>query len=125
MEGFYFSNRSRVNLKGVHPELVRVVHHALFISPIDFSVIEGVRTIERQKELKNKGYSKTLNSRHLTGHAVDLAPIYEGTIPWDRWDLFAVIADAMKESARSIHMPLVWGGDWKNFKDGVHFEIPR
>ena len=70
------------------------------------------------------GASKTMNSRHITGHAVDLAPTVEGKIRWD-WPLFRLLAPAMKQAAQDLVTPLIWGGDWKTFKDGPHFELDR
>jgi peptidoglycan L-alanyl-D-glutamate endopeptidase CwlK len=125
MPYFIFSHRSEKNLQGVHPDLVKLVRSALILSEVDFCVIEGVRTIERQRQLKRDGHTQTLNSRHLTGHAVDLAPIIEKVIPWDRWECFEMVAEAMKESAMKADIPIIWGGDWKSFKDGVHFELSR
>ncbi|WP_410001379.1 M15 family metallopeptidase [Serratia proteamaculans] len=125
MKNFILSERSEKNLQGVHPDLVKVIRLALAISEVDFCIIEGVRTIDRQRELKLKGHSQTLNSRHLTGHAADLAPITNKIIPWDRWEFFLMIANAMKESAKIANVPIIWGGDWISFKDGVHFELSR
>jgi len=125
MQNFIFSHRSEKNLQGVHPDLVKLVRLALTLSEVDFCVIEGIRTLDRQRQLKQEGHSQTLNSRHLTGHAVDLAPLVDRVIPWDRWEFFQTVAEAMKASARKADIPVVWGGDWKSFKDGVHFELPR
>jgi len=121
---FRFSKRSLDNLKAVHPDLVAVVKRALEITEVDFGVIEGVRTIERQRQLYKAGASKTLNSRHLTGHAVDLAAYIGGRLSWD-WPLYYKIAAAMKEAAKELNIPIVWGGDWITFKDGPHFELSR
>lgn len=121
---FRFSKRSLDNLKAVHPDLVAVVKRALEITEVDFGVTEGVRTIERQRQLYNAGASKTLNSRHLTGHAVDLAAYVGGRLSWD-WPLYYKIAAAMKEAAKELNIPIVWGGDWITFKDGPHFELSR
>ena len=107
------------NLSGVHPDLVAVVKRAIEITEQDFSVIEGVRNIERQRQLVAKGASKTMNSRHLTGHAVDLAPY---PLSWD-WEYFYPIADAMKQAAEELDVDLEWGGDWTSFKDGPHFQL--
>jgi len=114
---------SRKKLEGVHPDLVRVVSLAIGLSTVDFSVIEGLRTAERQAELVRAGASQTLKSRHLTGHAVDLVPLVEGKIRWD-WPLFHPLAVAMKEAARQLNIPLEWGGDWAKFPDGPHFQLP-
>lgn len=116
-----FSGRSNQRLQGVNPDLVRVVRRALELSPVDFAVVEGLRTKERQAELLAAGASTTMNSRHLTGHAVDLAPVIGGEIRWD-WPPFYEIAAAMKKAASELGVPIVWGGDWK-FKDGPHFEL--
>lgn len=113
--------KSRSKLQGVHPHLVMVVERAIEISEQDFTVLEGLRSKERQQELYNIGKSKTLNSRHLTGHAVDLAP---WPISWD-WDKFYPIADAMKQAAEELGIDIEWGGDWKSFPDGPHFQLPR
>lgn len=118
------SSKSRARLEGVHPDLVRVVEDAISTSLVDFAVTEGLRTVDRQRELVAKGASKTMNSRHLTGHAVDLAPIIDGQIRWD-WPPFYDIAAAMKESANRLGIKIVWGGDWISFKDGPHFELAR
>jgi hypothetical protein len=121
---FVFSKRSENNLIGVHPDLVKVVRRALEISEVDFAVTEGLRTLERQKQLVKSGASQTLKSRHLTGHAVDLAPFIAGTIRWD-WPPFNTIAIAMKQAALKLDVSIVWGGDWVSFKDGPHFELDR
>lgn len=118
------SARSQKNLTGVHPDLVAIVNLAAERTPIEFEVIEGLRTVERQKALVAAKASTTMNSRHITGHAVDLAPKVEGQIRWD-WPLFRLLAPAMKQAAQDVGHPLVWGGDWTTFKDGPHFELDR
>lgn len=120
---FRFSQRSEDNLKGVHPDLARVVRRALTLSEVDFGVIEGLRTMARQQELVKAGASQTMKSRHLTGHAVDLAAFVGGSIRWD-WPLYHKIASAMKAAAAAEGVPIEWGGDWKSFKDGPHFQLP-
>jgi len=118
--GYVLGNKSRRKLHGVHPDLVAVVKRAIEITEQDFTVLEGLRTVERQQQLYNTGKSKTMNSRHLTGHAVDLAP---WPITWD-WDHFYPIADAVKQAADELDIPIEWGGDWKSFPDGPHFQLP-
>jgi len=118
---YKLGTRSNQNLSGVHPDLVAVVKLAISISEKDFTVLEGIRNINRQRELYKAGKSTTMNSRHLTGHAVDLAP---WPISWE-WEDFYPIADAMKEAAEEISVAIVWGGDWKSFPDGPHFELDR
>ncbi|HDL7463755.1 TPA: M15 family metallopeptidase, partial [Yersinia enterocolitica] len=95
---FIFGKTSESNLLGVHPDLVKVVRRALELTPIDFKVIEGVRTLERQRQLVKAGASQTLNSRHLTGHAVDIVPLPDGKVSWE-WKYFYPMADAMKQAA--------------------------
>ena len=120
---FKLSLRSKRNLVGVHPDLVMVVNRAITMTPVDFAVIEGLRNKTRQKHLVESGASGTLNSRHLTGHAVDLGAWVDGEIRWD-WPLYHRIADAVKRAAAELSIPIEWGGDWKTFPDGPHFQLP-
>jgi peptidoglycan L-alanyl-D-glutamate endopeptidase CwlK len=121
---FTFGARSLQKLNGVHPDVVRVAHRALEISELDFIVTCGLRTIKEQAALVKSGASTTMKSRHLTGHAVDLAPIGpKGQVAWD-WPLFNKLAAAMKMAAAELKVPLEWGGDWKSFPDGPHFQLP-
>lgn len=115
--------RSERNLKGVHPDLVKVVLRAMKTAPGTFVITEGLRTLARQKQLLAAGASTTLKSRHLTGHAVDVAALVDGKIRWD-WPLYARIATVMKDAANDLGVSLEWGGDWKKFKDGPHFQLP-
>jgi len=121
---YTLSTRSLDRLNGVHPDLVRVVKLAIQLSEIDFAVLEGVRTKERQALLKTIGASQTLNSRHLTGHAVDLGALLNKEVRWD-WPLYHKIAKAMKQAATDLNVPIVWGGSWVKFRDGPHFELDR
>ena len=122
--------RDHVRLAGLHPDLVRVVERARLAVP--FMVVEGLRTRERQAKLVAIGASRTMNSRHLTGHAVDLVYWLDdgdgvpetGEIRWD-WPLARQVAAAMKAAAQEEEVPLVWGGDWPSFPDGPHFELDR
>ena len=118
---FSLSTKSKSRLIGVHPRLTDIVRLAITITPIDFAVLEGVRSIERQKELVKAGASQTMRSRHLTGHAVDLGAIVDGQVRWD-WPLYDKIAVAVKEAARQLGVPIEWGGDWK-MRDGPHFQL--
>jgi peptidoglycan LD-endopeptidase CwlK len=120
---YKLSQKSLDRLTNVHPHLRAVVLEAIKISHVDFSVLEGVRNVEKQRQLFNAGATKTLNSRHLTGHAVDLAAYVNGEIRWD-WPLYHEIATAMKISAQKLAVPIEWGGDWKSFPDGPHFQLP-
>ena len=115
--------RSLSRLEGVHPDLVRVVKKAAALSDLDFTVLEGIRSVERQKQLVSQVASKTMNSRHITGHAVDLAPMIAGEVRWD-WPLYHKLAKIVKAAAADEKVPLQWGGDWRAFKDGPHWELP-
>ena len=114
--------RSLSRLEGVHPDLVRVVKKAAALSSLDFTVLEGLRTVARQKQLVAAGASKTMNSRHLTGHAVDLAVMIGGTVRWD-WPLYHQLAAVVKAAAKAENVPITWGGDFRTFKDGPHWEL--
>ena len=129
---YSLSFRSRQRLSGVHPDLVAVVKRAIEITKQDFSVIEGIRSVERQRELLKSGASTTMNSRHITGHAVDLVPYPsngdvdgDGKVNIEDWDQYYPIEKAMKQSAEELDVDLEWGGDWKTFKDGPHFQLSR
>jgi peptidoglycan L-alanyl-D-glutamate endopeptidase CwlK len=119
---FSLGLKSKWNLQGVHEDLVEVVSRAIQLSTIDFTVLEGVRSIERQRALCECGASQTMKSRHLTGHAVDLGALIDGQVRWD-WPLYHKIAEAMKTAALELHIPIEWGGDWKTFPDGPHFQL--
>jgi peptidoglycan L-alanyl-D-glutamate endopeptidase CwlK len=132
--------RSLSRLEGVHPDLVRVVKRAAEMSNLDFTVLEGVRTIARQRELLKIGATTTLNSRHLTGHAVDLGVLIGRDVRWD-WSLYLKLGEVMRAASLNEKVPIRWGGTWKllsaiegpitakilsrSFPDGPHFELPR
>lgn len=115
--------RSEKRLEGVNDALVNVVRRAARLSDVDFIVTEGLRTKERQAKLVEKGASRTMNSKHLIGRAVDLAAVVDGEVRWD-WPLYHKLAKAMKAAAAECGVKIVWGGDWRTFKDGPHFELP-
>lgn len=121
---FRLSSRSRARLIGMHPALTAVVEAAITRTPVDFMITEGLRTAERQAALVKAGASRTTRSRHLTGHAVDVAALVEGQVRWD-WPLYGRIAQAFKAAALDMKTPLIWGGDWKTLRDGPHFELDR
>ncbi len=146
---YRLSQRSLDRLKGVDDRLVKVVKRAIEISTQDFAVNEGLRTVERQRQLVKSGASQTMDSRHITGHAVDLVPIINGKVSWD-WRYFYPIAEAMQQAAKELGINVRWGGCWevvnnksgtakswvdnygaarrklgkKAFTDGPHFELP-
>jgi peptidoglycan L-alanyl-D-glutamate endopeptidase CwlK len=117
-----YSKRSINSLKGIHPDLRRVIDRALQDGPLDFIVIEGLRTMQRQRELFASGASKTMNSRHLTGHAVDLLPIGKDGPAFD-WPLYDKLGPAVKAAADAEGVDIEWGGDWAKFRDGPHFQL--
>ena len=125
-----FDARSRKALTGVHPDLVKVMEVALERSPVKFVVTEGLRTVERQRHLFARGATKTMNSRHITGHAVDIVPYIDrdgdGNV-WEDiaydWPLYHKVAPVIKQVAKELNIAITWGGDWRTFKDGPHFEL--
>lgn len=119
--GFKFSERSKQRMEGVHPDIIAVMELAISRSPVDFTVLEGVRSLERQKELFAKRASKTMNSRHLTGHALDVAPLVGGEVTWS-WPVYYELEPIIKGAARDLGVDLEWGGDW-NWKDGPHWQL--
>ncbi|QGH74732.1 endolysin [Bacteriophage DSS3_PM1] len=151
--GFRLGNRSVRNLKGVHPDLIRVVELALTrYTKEDFTVICGMRTRKEQRRLVDKGASKTMNSRHLPNsqgysRAVDLGWWKNGGVSWKTdnvkafydmdhsadYEGYQAIGVAMKAAAEELNIPLRWGADWDGdgqhtdhtFLDWVHFELPR
>lgn len=122
------SQKSLTKLDGAHPDLVKVIKRAAALSPIDFTVLEVLRTPARQKELVAKGASKTMKSRHLPGpdgksRAVDIAPLDGGQISW-AWPVYHKLAPIIKQAAKDVGVPIEWGGDWRTFKDGPHWQLP-
>lgn len=120
---FSLSKKSIDRLTGVHPDLTKIVYRAIEITTCDFAVLEGVRSLARQEQLFNAGATQTMNSRHLTGHAVDIGAYVNGSVRWD-WPLYDQLANAMKKASSALGIPIQWGGDWKTLKDGPHFQLP-
>lgn len=147
---YILGKKSLDRLSGVHPHLVAVVKRAIELTDIDFTVLEGVRSKSRQAQLVAAGASKTMDGRHITGHAVDLGALVAGSVRWD-WPLYYQVALAMQRAAIELKVTLVWGGVWdrtlaelgdpadavaayvarrqalgkKAFIDGPHFELSR
>ena len=120
------SERDVKRLEGVNTRLVDVVKRAIELSEYDFMVVEGLRTLETQKKYVAQGKSTTMNSRHIVGEAVDLAPLEHGTIDWNNSKgQFDAVAKAMKQAAKELNVKLTWGGDWKSFVDKPHFQIEK
>lgn len=129
MTNFRFSQRSENNLKGINPNLMKVVRRALEISAVDFSVIEGLRTVERQKELVATGKSQTMNSRHISGNAVDLLPVGGD---WNNYKCWLPVLNAMQQAGKELGVKLRFGITWTDnpndkpakFLDAPHIELP-
>lgn len=119
---YKLSQRSLDKLQGVHRDLQRVIKEAITRSPYDFGITEGLRTIERQKQLVAEGKSRTMNSRHLKGLAVDIACYINGNVTWD-FAVYKEVADHIKAVAKLNDVKITWGGDWEGFRDGPHFQI--
>lgn len=116
--------RDRQRLVGVHADLVRVLERAARDGAIPWRVTEGVRSMDRQAELAAAGASRTMRSRHLTGHAVDLA-VEDGQVGvrWDR-PAYEALAVEILAAAKAENVPVEWGGHWRGFFDGPHFQLP-
>lgn len=124
MPDYKLSKRSENNLVGVNADLVKIVRLALTLSTVDFGITEGLRSRERQKQLLAQGKSQTMNSRHITGHAVDVVAYLGSQVSWE-WKYYEQIASAFKKAAAELNIPVEWGGDWKTLKDGPHFQLPH
>ena len=120
---YTLSKRSEDNLKGVDKNLVAVIYELLKVSPYDFTIIEGLRTLERQKELLAQKKTRTLDSKHLTGKAVDFV-VYDTSeqLTWEPL-FYKAVADKAKEVANKLNIKITWGGDWPTFKDYDHLEL--
>ncbi len=121
------SQKSLAKLAGAHPDLEKVIRRAAALSPLDFTVLEVTRTLGRQKQLVATGASKTMKSRHLPGkdgksRAVDIAPLDGGQVSWS-WPLYNKLAPVIKQAAKDVGVPIEWGGDWRTFKDGPHWQL--
>lgn len=119
-----FSTKSLERLRGVHPDLIAVMQEAIRYT--DFTITEGLRTKERQKELYDGGFSKTLDSKHLTGEALDIAP---WPVDYKNLEAFHFLAGVVTAVATRLYnegtitRKLKWGGHWKSFKDMPHWEL--
>ena len=111
MNGFSLSQRSIERLDGVDDRLVDVVCRAIEITTVDFGVTEGLRTIETQRQYVAAGKSQTMESKHLTGEAVDLMAYINGQVSWEL-NVYDNIADAMKQAAIEKNVAIRWGAAW-------------
>jgi peptidoglycan L-alanyl-D-glutamate endopeptidase CwlK len=151
MTSFKLGKKSRKELEGVHSDLVAVVERAIELTVQDFAVHDGIRTLDEQRKLVERGASKTLRSRHISGHAVDLVPYINGKLRWE-WEPIYAIAEAVRFAALEQGVPIRWGGAWdrrlteieappedmvsdyvarrnnagkRAFIDGPHYELPQ
>ena len=134
MAKYKFGTTSRQRMIGVHPDLIRVLERAMSFQIMDFSVLEGLRTLERQRYLVSIGSSKTLNSKHILqehtgyGHAIDIAPY---PIDWQDHSRFYVLNGIMRAAAAIEGVAIRSGADWdrdgltqdQNFHDLPHYEL--
>lgn len=121
---FKFSQRSIDRMKGVKPELVLVASRALAYSQLDFGISSGLRTEAEQRALVQKGASRTMKSRHLTGDAIDFYVIDPAThqVTWD-FEKYVIVSNAFKKAAKELNIDIEWGGDFRTFKDGPHIQL--
>ena len=119
-----YGTKSKANLSTVHEDLQRVMEEAIKDAPYDFSITEGIRSLERQKQLFADKKSSTMKSRHLTGHAVDVAIIIDGVANWDMAK-YKVLATHVKAVADKLGVPIECGAFWQRFPDGPHIELDR
>ena len=119
-----FSPRSIKRLDDVNSDLVKLMCNSIYESPYDFGITCGLRTQEEQAKLVADGLSQTMNSKHLTGDAVDISVYYRGRLTWD-FHYYKEVARHIKIISKELNVPIIWGGDWKTLKDGPHFEITQ
>jgi len=119
-----FGTKSEAFLACVHEDLQKVMHKAIEAPPYDFSITDGLRTLERQKELVAAGKSKTMNSRHLTGKAVDVCVLIDGKASWE-FHKYEELAQHILGVAETLGVSLEWGGLFPGFKDGPHFQLSK
>ena len=129
MQHHRFSQRSLDKLAECHEDLERVAALALKYSAYDFGVTEGLRTIERQKELVAEGKSKTMNSRHLpnskgVSEALDIVIYVNGKVTWEI-GYYRKVAQAFFKAAIELGIQIEWGGLWRTFVDGPHFQLAK
>lgn len=128
---YKFSKKSleRINNPLFSPKLRLLMTESIKDSPIDFTVLETVRTLEKQKEYIEKGTSKTLKSRHIPScnksglcEAIDIVPY---PVDWNDTKRFDLLAEHIKKKAKELNIPIIWGGDWKTLIDKPHYELKK
>lgn len=131
MSKVQLGQRSLARLNGVNPSMIAVFKKACESMPFDITVIEGVRSYERQQELLKQGATKVKVSRHMSGNAIDIAPY---PIDWNDTERFKIVAHHMFAAAKELGIVIRWGGNWSrqdetvkptsSFVDMPHFELP-
>ncbi len=126
---FSLGDRSLQRLQGTHPDLIRVVQRAIGLTLVDFTVIQGLRTLAEEQANVASGASTTLHSRHLLnkqgfGCAVDLAAWVDSAVAYSPLQLYDQIVLAMKTAAAAENVPIEAGADWQTFRDYGHFQLP-
>lgn len=119
---YLLNQKSLQNLQGVHPSLVELMKAAIISSPFPFIITEGLRSMERQKQLFQEGKAKTLHSYHLKGKAVDIAVIVENHITWN-YSFYEKVAKHILKIANGKHLKITWGGTWNTLVDACHFQL--
>ena len=123
-EAWHLNAADELKLKDVKPNWIKIVNEAIKIGAPPFRIVEGIRSVERQKQLVKQGASQTMRSRHLTGDAIDIAPLDpDGQISW-AWPQYYKLEPFVKQAAKNLNIKIEWGGDWKSFKDGPHWQFP-
>ena len=117
-----FSERSKTKLQGVDPRLIKVAELALQRSPFDFGITCGLRTKEEQRNLVHEGKSRTMNSKHLEGRAIDFVVFIHGKANWDL-ENYQKVAQVFLEIGKEQGVELEAGAFWKTFKDGPHIQL--
>lgn len=139
---YKLGTRSKENLVGIHPNLVKIIESAIINSPCDFTITEGVRTTKRQQELyaqgrtvkgiivTNKDGIKSKSNHQVKsdgyGYAVDLYPFFLGQVQINHKDTIKKLKDIsnhIKKTAKDLNIKIIWGGDWKSPYDPPHFEL--
>lgn len=123
VSGYYFGERSKTNLQGIHPDLAKVAARCLQRSKVDFVVTDGMRTEEEQRANVAKGVSWTMRSRHLEGKAIDVAALVDNKVTFTPGP-YILIAQACNQASQELGVPIIWGGEWTK-RDLMHFELDR
>ena len=129
MYSFSVKSLNLLNHPKFSPTLRLLMLEAIKDTPLDFTILETVRTLEKQKEYYAKGTTNTLKSRHLPStnssgysEAADIAPY---PLDWKDLNRFKKLAEHIKKKANQLGIPITWGGDWKTLVDMPHYELKR